>query len=157
MIVQFQNALRLTQISPKDHDTPYAIWQTNTPFYVYVYDDKLDKHIEIVIKENFVTDLVSTPRIPFAWFLFGGMANEAGLLHDGGYSDWLGVQACDIYTREPFVIERAWIDNVLLAALLVCRVPSWKARLMWLAVRAFGKQYFHLTPALEQGVPHYLP
>jgi len=154
MKVEFKNSLRVTAIKSPSGDS-YGLWQLANPFYVWVYDDDLDKVIEIVIGQDFVTDFVSTPKLPFTYLLFGGFANEAGILHDAGYSDWIGVQSRDLVSREPFVIEKAWIDKVLYAALIECRVSKWKASRMWLAVKLFGGKYFHCTPALPHGVPHY--
>ena len=154
MNVKFKNSLRVTQIESPSGDS-YGLWQLANPFYVWVYDDDLDKVIEIYIPENLVTDFVSTPRIAFAYLLFGGFANEAGVLHDALYSDWAAIQCCDLYTREPFVVTKAWADLVLYAALIECRVSKWKASRMWLAVKLFGGKYFHCTPALPHGVPHY--
>lgn len=157
MQVKFLNRLRVSEIARVDKFGAEIYWQTDDPFYVQITDEGLDKTIELVIPQYMTSDFCSVPKIPFAYLMYGGIGNRAGLVHDALYSPWPAIQACDLFTREPFLINRDWADQVLYAALIACYIPSWKARAMWLGVRAMGWKYFHCKPAFEQGVPHHDP
>lgn len=154
MKIEFQSRLSADEVGFADKEGKAAeiYWQTTKPFYVYVKDDALNKVVEVIIPEYFVTDFCSVPKIPFAYLMFGDIGRRAGLLHDALYSPWIGIQACDLFTREPFVIERPWADTVLRNALIACGVPGWKAAMMYMGVKLFGNQYFHGKPICEQGI-----
>lgn len=76
------------------------------------------------VPEGFVTDLASVPRLPVAFFLAGGLAHAAAVVHD-----WL-------YTTHA--TDRATADAVFKEAAQACGVSAWRAWLMWLGVRAGG-------------------
>lgn len=145
----FLNRMVVSEIAIVDSTT---YWQTDDNFYVAIFDG--NQAIELIIPAYFISDFCSTPKIPFAYLLYGGIGNKAGLTHDALYSDWTAIKACNLHTREPLVITREWADNVLYAALITCNVPSWKARMMYLAVKLFGGRYFQKKSLFEQGVFH---
>lgn len=76
------------------------------------------------VPAGFLTDLASVPRLPFAYWLTGGTANAAAVVHDYLYS-----------TRK---VSRKVADDVLAEASAVTGVPAWRRGLMWAAVRLFG-------------------
>jgi len=79
---------------------------------------------QVDVPQGFVTDLASVPRLPVAYFLAGGLAHAAAVVHD-----WL-------YTTHQ--VERATADAVFREAAQACGVSAWRAYLMWLGVRAGG-------------------
>lgn len=78
----------------------------------------------VTVPAGFVTDLASVPRLPVAFFLAGGLAHAAAVVHD-----WL-------YTTHQ--TDRATADAVFKEAAQACGVSAWRAYLMWLGVRAGG-------------------
>jgi hypothetical protein len=77
-----------------------------------------------VVPAGFVTDFASVPRLPVAFFLAGGLAHKAAVIHD-----WL-------YTVHT--TDRATADAVFQDAAKACGVSGWRAWVMWLGVRAGG-------------------
>jgi uncharacterized protein DUF1353 len=73
---------------------------------------------------DFVTDLASVPRLPFAYLLTGGIGHAAAVIHD-----------C-LYTGHQ--VTRRMADAVFHEALLVLGIPGWQAWLMWAGVRIGG-------------------
>lgn len=155
MRVTFGNRLEVSEIARIDQNSAEIYWQTENPFYAQIYSDNEEDAIEVIIPRYFVTDFCSVPKIPFAYLMYGGIGNRAGVLHDALYSPWNGISAHYLYTGKPYEITRDWADDVLRAALIACYVPPWKARMMWLGVRAMGWRFFHGKPILDQGVPHW--
>jgi hypothetical protein len=88
-----------------------------------VYFTMLGRRI-FSVPAGFITDLASTPRLPFVYLIAGGLGHAAAILHD-----WL-------YTSHE--VDRRTADDIFHEALLVCGVPAWKAWLMWSAVRVAG-------------------
>jgi len=78
----------------------------------------------IEVPAEFVTDLSSVPRTPLAWFLAGGTASAAAVIHDWLYSVGDG--------------SRRDADHVLWEAMRATRVPLWRAWLIYRAVRLGG-------------------
>lgn len=78
----------------------------------------------VVVPADFVTDFASVPRLPLAYFLAGGLAHAAAVLHD-----WL-------YTTHQ--TDRSTADAVFQDAAKACGVSPWRAWVMWLGVRAGG-------------------
>jgi hypothetical protein len=83
---------------------------------------------DIEVPTNFPTDLASVPRLPVIYFLCGGTANEAAVIHDF------------LYTST--IVPRAVADAVLREASLVTGVVPWRAWLMWAGVRLGGKSHY---------------
>lgn len=86
---------------------------------------------QVDVPQGFVTDLASVPRLPVAYFLAGGMAHAAAVVHD-----WL-------YTTHQ--VERAAADAVFREACQACGVSAWRAWVMWLGVRAGGASSWAAT------------
>lgn len=85
-----------------------------------------DGVFKLIIPGGFRCDLASIPG-PLLW-LFGpnGRHQRAALFHDAGYQ------------TQPTAI-RSTIDQVFRAIMLDDGVPRWKAELMYVAVRLFGR------------------
>lgn len=147
--------MKVTFLSRLDvRELPHCNWQTTKPFYVDVTNDD-GTVIEIRIDPYFVTDFASVPRLPFAYILFGGIGNKAGVLHDGLYSPWGGVHCCYKHgDRQVFEITRPWADAVLRAALETCGVGIVKRNMMYAGVCAFGWKYYKKPPLLPQGIEY---
>lgn len=84
-----------------------------------------------IVPYGFVTDLASVPRLPVIFFLTGGTAQAAAVIHD-----WLYSPKC------KDKITRKMADDVFYEAMLVCDVPKWRAWLMWMGVRSAGASFF---------------
>jgi hypothetical protein len=84
--------------------------------------DVLDRLIIVPI--GFVTDFASVPRLPLAYWLFGGLADEAAVVHDFLYSTGL--------------CSRKQADEVFAEASRACGVSAFQRGAMWLGVRLFG-------------------
>ena len=82
----------------------------------------------IKVPTAFETDFASVPRVPIVFDLMGDLAHAAAVLHDYLYT-----------TGE---VSRATADAVLKEAAIVSGVPSWKAWLMFIAVRTFGASHY---------------
>ena len=78
----------------------------------------------IVAPAGFVTDLASVPRLPVAYFLAGGLAHAAAVVHD-----WL---------YDSHELTRAQADAVFREAAQACGVSAWRSWLMWAGVRRGG-------------------
>lgn len=126
MKVYFLNALHLEEIAE-------GRWRLIRPFYALVIDES--GHTEIMVPQGMETDLCSVPRVPFAYWLFAGKGNRAGVLHDGLYR---GEAICR-NGGVRVVPSRETADKILLAALSACGVGWLSRRWMWLGVRLGGK------------------
>lgn len=95
----------------------------------------------VIVPIGFVTDFASVPRAPFTYWLFGGVGDEAAVVHDYLYS----------YGEVP----RKVADAVYREALLAGGVSAWRAAAMWAAVRALGASHYRPAPAarVEQDAP----
>jgi len=93
-----------------------------------VYTSDIPQVHAIIVPVDFVTNLASVPRVPIFFDIFGGVANQAAVLHDRLYC-----------THE---VDRKIADSVLREAAIVSGVPRWKAYSMWAAVRIFGQAYW---------------
>lgn len=115
----FRTPLRVERIEDTSHDGR-GTWRLLAPL---VYRSEVADAI-FVVPEDFVTDLASVPRLPFAYLLTGGLAHGAAVVHD-----WL-------YTTH--VVDRPTADAVFREAALECGVSAWQAWLMWAGVRVGG-------------------
>ncbi len=86
----------------------------------------LDRYV--VVPTGFVTDFASVPRAPFTYWLFGGVGDEAAVVHD--------------FLYERGLVPREQADDVYLEALEACGVVKWRRLSMWAAVRAFGSSRY---------------
>ena len=78
----------------------------------------------VTVPAGFVTDYASVPRAPLTYWLFGGVGDEAAVVHDFLYSSG--------------AIPRQLADEVYGEALEACGVAAWRRGPMVLAVRLFG-------------------
>lgn len=97
-----------------------STWRLTEPL-IY-QSDVLGK--TITVPAGFVTDFASVPRLPVAYLLAGGEANEAAVIHD--------------YLYHSHDVPRADADAVLEEAMGVTGQPWWRRKLMWAGVRVFG-------------------
>ncbi len=86
-----------------------------------------------VVPIGFKTDFASVPRVPIAWLLCGDTAHPAAALHDYLYT---------YHPTGPGEQGRALADDLLREAAMSCGVPSWRAQLLWLGVRAGGASHW---------------
>lgn len=87
----------------------------------------------ITVPAGFVTDYASVPRAPLTYWLFGGVGDEAAVVHD--------------FLYEKGIVPRELADEVYGEALEACGVPAWRRGPMVLAVRLFGAARYTPAPA----------
>lgn len=108
--------------------TPLRVEQVDENDWVTLKDFRYYSAVlgrELVVPEGFVTDFASVPRLPFVYFLTGGVAVRAAVVHD--------------YLYRSRSAPRAQADAVFLEVMKLTGQPWWRRRLMWLGVRAFGR------------------
>lgn len=110
-------------------------WVLRAPFMATIYGNEEGLQQDILVPENFPTDLASVPRLPGAFLLFGEKARRSAVLHD-----WLYGQRAD----------RSFADAVFYAA-MAHEEKGWRRLLMWAAVRLGGWAYYLNQPA---AAPH---
>jgi hypothetical protein len=81
-----------------------------------------------VVPKDFVTDLASVPRLPLVYLLTAGTAHAPAIVHDFQYRS----------PRLRRVTSKAEADSVFYEGMLDTGVPSWRAWLMWRAVKNWG-------------------
>jgi hypothetical protein len=101
---------------------------------VWVLNDVLAYHSDVIdqtitVPKGFETDFASVPRLPFAYALFGGVAQEEAVIHDY------------LYRNRPD-IPRAKADAVFFEAMCVRGKKPWVRYPMWWGVRIFGGQFY---------------
>lgn len=103
--------------------------------YLAFYSAKFDRML--IVKEGFVTDFASVPRVPGAYLLFAGIGESAAVVHDA------------LYTSGE--VSRKAADEIYLEALEASGVSAWRRLPMFWAVRAFGaSRYAASQPGLKQ-------
>lgn len=113
----------LTELGVKalpETDGGRSLWALVHPL---VYESDLLPE-PVYVKEGFVTDFASVPRIPVVYLLMNDVGQPAAVVHDY------------LYRFAP--CTRAKADAVLEEALKVLEVSWWRRKAMWLAVRSFG-------------------
>lgn len=118
----------------KTQERPKPLWRL---LDALAYDSEVVGG-RIVVPSGFITDACSVPRLPFVYLLAGGLADEAGYVHDLLYTT-------QIYPREK-------CDAVLREAVLAMGYSKTLAESMYLAVREFGGSHWDL-PNVPQA-PH---
>lgn len=104
------------------------------------YSGALDR--EITVPAGFITDYASVPRLPFAYWLAGGTARKAAVVHDFLYRQG--------GTLSP-PVSRQQADAAFLEAMEVSGQPWLRRTAMWAAVRAFGwTAYPDTSPQKEE-------
>jgi len=115
----FLNALRVEQVSVEPEE-----WELLAP--LLFSSDVLNTIIEV--PAGFRTDFASVPRIPFAYWIAGGTAETAAVIHDYLYRK-----------RKTFPdLTRAQADLVFLEAMVASGVAYWRRQAMYAAVQCFG-------------------
>lgn len=100
-------------------------------YYDFTSADGVVTRTTVTVPEGFITDFASTPKALYSIFPPVGIYNKAAMVHDFLYSG-----EC------PLKIERAQADLFFLQAMAVLKVPKWKRKLMYFAVKLFGKSHF---------------
>lgn len=131
--VEFTNYLDLRNIQDNIN---YLL----SDFVTLVHSD--EKTIQITIKKDFVTDLASVPKIPFAYLLYGGIGNYPATTHDGLYSKSELVEVIDLDTGFPYEYDRLWADTVFKLGLEERGINAFKYNPMYWAVRLKGGNYY---------------
>ncbi|HAF44718.1 MAG TPA: phage tail protein [Gallionellaceae bacterium] len=98
-------------------------WELLTPFQYHIGNLPSDDVIEV--PAGFVTDLASTPRLLWTILPPHGQYAKAAILHDYLYDNATG--------------SKRYADDVYLEAMEVLGVATWRRRVMYWAVRWFGK------------------
>ena len=113
----------LTELEVKalpETDGGRSLWALVHPL---VYESDLLPE-PVYVKEGFVTDFASVPRVPVVYLVMADMGQPAAVIHDY------------LYRFRP--CSRKIADAVLEEALKVLGVSWWRRKAMWLVVRAFG-------------------
>jgi hypothetical protein len=147
MKVSFLSPLSVTEIQRGDG---LALWSLNKPFYCYVDND--GQKVEIIIPAEFITDFASVPRLPFAYLLYGGIGNRAGVVHDALYSAWKRIQVFTLIdnVKVDYEVTRSWADEVLRSALQECGVGFFARNMMYSAVRLAGWKFYKKDSLFSQ-------
>lgn len=88
-----------------------------------VYDSEILNQT-ITVPAGFVTDFASVPRLPGAYWIAGGKASKAAVIHD--------------YLYRNKICTRKQADDVFYEAMKVSGQAWWRRSLMWAGVRLFG-------------------
>lgn len=107
----------LTDLVVKDVDDDF--WELTAEL---IYDSDIVG--KITVPAGFNTDFASVPRVPLAYWLVGGTADKAAVIHD--------------YLYQMLSCTRKQADDVLLEAMGVCGVAAWRRRLIYAGVRIGG-------------------
>lgn len=106
-------------------------WILKRAFKFYYADANGNPLEEVIVPEGFVTDFASTPKLLYPIFPPIGIYNKAAMVHDF------------LYSKEgSMTVERKKADLFFLQAMDVLKVPAWKRRLMYFAVRLFGASHY---------------
>ena len=97
-------------------------WTVERKFTYHVGDE--DSIEFITVPFGFITDFASVPRIFWSVLPPDGEYTQAAVLHDYMYNEKL--------------YERKICDDIFLEAMTVLKVPGWKRRIIYYAVRMFG-------------------
>lgn len=101
-------------------------WQLLAEFEYHIGEYPSDTVIRI--PSGTVTDLASVPRALWSIFPPHGRYAKAAIVHDYLYANAIGT--------------KAGADRVFYEAMAVLGVPIWRRKLMYLAVRLFGRGNF---------------
>jgi hypothetical protein len=115
----------------------HSRWMTLRPL---TYDSDLLAAHQIVVPAEFITDLSSVPRLPFAYMLTGDRARGPAVIHDWLYQhpDWQNRTLADAIFQEAMGVSQLEFGFA---------AESWLIRkLMWAGVRAGGWYAWNHTP-----------
>jgi hypothetical protein len=101
---------------------PYRLFQD----LVYVTLEAKDGPWKITIKDGFLTDFASIPRVPFIYDQFAEIPGTRGaaIVHDA--------------TCRYGTFSRRECDAIFYEAMLLSGASKWKAWIMWASVRAYS-------------------
>ena len=128
---KFKTSLDVKKISEKE-------WRLIDPL---VYES--DTVGIIIVPSGFVTNFGSVPRLPFMYLLFGGVGDEACVLHD-----WLYASPHEPFYGSGKKVNREIADKVLRGVVKECLKDGWKitgflaAWAMWAGVRIGGASHW---------------
>ena len=111
----FTEDLTVTKISKR-------MWKVERGFRYYIGEEGSDNYVDV--PAGFETDFASVPRIFWIILPPAGEYTPAAVVHDSLYNTHL--------------MDRAKADRVFLEAMKVLKVPLWKRRIMYRAVRIGG-------------------
>ena len=116
-----------------------------SPVEVEILDDELFRVVRpvryqsaampaiIVVPEGFVTDGSSVPRLPIVYWLYGGRARKAAIIHD--------------FLYQTHICPKAIADAVFLEAMvLIPNLPGWARRAMHKGVVLGGQSSYDSGP-----------
>lgn len=101
-------------------------WRLEKPLVFYSH--RIGR--EIVVPHDFVTDFASVPRLPFAYWFFGGVADAPAAVHDYLY-------------RFP-ICSRKEADLIFDDANIVIGKPKYVRYPMYYAVRSYAGKWAYL-------------
>lgn len=93
--------------------------------------------VRVHVPVGFITDLASVPRCLWWWFPPHGKWAVASVVHD--------------YMYEQAISTKEDADNTFFKLLRIYGVPKTKARLMYWAVRLFGRGNYKKPPTKRGG------
>ncbi len=116
--------------------------------YMVQVDVGIVKSLLITIPKGYVTDLASIPR--FVWTLTGltpdGLYRGAAVVHDYIYGKKVKVKPYSdvsvLGMSKPLRLTREDCDNIFKQLILASGEASWKANVMFWAVRTFGGFFY---------------
>ena len=114
---QFESNLIVKKLEGKGQENN---WQVAAPLIFKSFF--LKRTIEI--PAGFVTDFASVPRLPFAYWLTGNIAQEAATIPD--------------FLYQTHSTSKATADRVFLEAMKATKVVAWRRWLMYTMVSLFG-------------------
>jgi len=110
-------------ITPLDNGRDWKLIET---FRYYI--GSLESDEVVSVPAEFITDFASIPRFLWSTFPPWGRYGKAAVIHD----------CC--YRKGLFTRKRS--DKIFFEAMKVLKVPYWKRRLMYIAVRLFGRKAY---------------
>lgn len=119
-MARFLNKLSVEEASDKGS----GLWRLTAPL---LYQSDIISHL-IVVPAGFTTDFGSVPRLPFAYALFGNIAQMPATVHDF------------LYTVHR--TTRAGADAILREAMAATGVSWIQRNAWWLGVRLFGASHW---------------
>lgn len=112
-------------------------YKINAFLWVHIIDKK--KSYVYEFEPDFVTNFRSGPHVDrFLDQIGNDMTQCAYLVHDANYTPSL---SC-VMREQMHPMSRKSADDLLYKMLLIAKMPRWKARLVWLAVRVFGSKAY---------------
>jgi len=93
---------------------------------------------------GYQTDFASVPRVPVAYWLYGGRAHHEGTLHDWAFCK----DAINPRTGKPFTFMEA--NDLFLEAMTARKKPFYVRYPMYAAVCAFSYPFYHKRKVFDK-------